>query len=338
MGSSRDLASSRLQLERYDGELSEKIQQSQARCLRLVPQACRVFLALAESAFGSGMAIYLSHFYPSHELGVRFAFYLTAGAIASAFGGALAYALVQTHTAIEGWRLLCEPCCKAAEVSFADMFSFTVIVEGIPTVLVSIWVFYQLPDSIETAAFLSEEERRILRARHPAKDFTHDFSQLVKGNVFGFLDRGDAAKALRDPLPWLNSLMLFGINVSYSSLPVFLPQILADSGFTSIHAQGLTAPPYLAGFCVSLAALWLSDRTQRRASFLIFFYALCASGYIALTQLTHSWARYAMIFPIAMSLFALLATLYMWLLSNQPSSSRKGGEWVHDGAELCLRI
>ncbi len=198
--------------------------------------------------------------------------------------------------------------------------------EGIPTVLLSLWAFFRLPDSIETADFLTDHDRKILRARHPEKHFDHDAGALVKGNIFGFIDRADAAKTLRDPLPWLNAFMLFCINVSYSSLPVFLPQILNDSGFTAIRAQGLTAPPYLVAFFVALASLWLSDRTQRRAPFVIFFFGLCGAGYIALARLTDPWARYAIVFPITMSIFPLLAALYMWLLGNQPSSSNKGGQ------------
>ncbi len=204
----------------------------------------------------------------------------------------------------------------------------TVIVEGLLTVLTSFWVFFQLPDSIETCYFLDEEQRLLLLSRLPSKSFVHDAGALAKGNLFGFIDRADAAKTLRDPLPWLNALMLFCINVSYSSIPVFLPQILNDSGFTAIRAQGLTAPPYLVAFFVALASLWLSDRTQRRAPFVMFFFGLSGAGYIALTQLTDPWARYAVLFTVAMSPFTLIVALFMWLLSNQPSSSRKGGGWV----------
>ena len=70
--------------------------------------AARVFLAIAEAGFGAGIALYLSFFYPRNEIGLRFAVFATASAIASAFGGALAYGIVQANTSIESWRLLCE--------------------------------------------------------------------------------------------------------------------------------------------------------------------------------------------------------------------------------------
>ena len=45
--------------------------------------------------------------------------------------------------------------------------------------------------------------------------------------------------------------MYFCVNVSYSSLPVFLPTIIQDMGYTSINAQGLSAPPSFAAFEVA---------------------------------------------------------------------------------------
>ncbi len=199
--------------------------------------------------------------------------------------------------------------------------------------LCAFWAYFCLPDSIETCKFLTVDERKILRSRlvraSPARDHIHDASQKIKsirGHLSKFLDREEAVKALRDPLPWMNAIMLFCLNVSYSSIPVFLPQILAESGFKSIRAQGLTAPPYLAAFFVSLAGLWFSDRVQRRGPFAIALFGLGSLGYALLTRLTGPWARYGMTFIILISLFTLIPVLYMWLLNNQPSSSRKGGE------------
>lgn len=47
--------------------------------------------------------------------------------------------------------------------------------------------------------------------------------------------------------------MYFSVNVSFASLPVFLPTILNGMGFSSINAQGLSAPPYFFAFITSLS-------------------------------------------------------------------------------------
>lgn len=50
---------------------------------------------------------------------------------------------------------------------------------------------------------------------------------------------------LKDPMSYVSAILLFCINTSYSSIPVYLPTILKDNGYTALKAQGLTAPPYL---------------------------------------------------------------------------------------------
>jgi hypothetical protein len=107
---------------------------------------------------------------------------------------------------------------------------------------------------------------------------------------------------------------------------VYLPQILKGQGFTSIKAQGYTAPPYLAAWVISLCILWASDRVQMRGLFAIALAALGAVGYILLATLQGNWARYGVTFMVTISLFTLVPMLYMWVVSNQPSTSRKGCE------------
>lgn len=80
----------------------------------------------------------------------------------------------------------------------------------------------------------------------------------------------------------------FCCNVGYSSLPVFLPTILKDMGYSSIRAQGLSAPPNLAAFFVLLAVTFASDRVGDRTLFLIPLATMAGIGYLllALIKLT----------------------------------------------------
>ena len=54
---------------------------------------CRFFLGVVECGFGPGIPLFLSFFYPRHEIGLRIGIFLSGAALASAYGGALAYAL-----------------------------------------------------------------------------------------------------------------------------------------------------------------------------------------------------------------------------------------------------
>lgn len=118
-------------------------------------------------------------------------------------------------------------------------------------------------------------------------------------------------------------LMYFSCNVSFSSLPVFLPTILKDMGFTSINAQGLTAPPYFASFLVTIATTWLADRLQQRGLMITFLSLIGAVGYVLLATCTSVGVRYLGVFLAAVGVFPSIANILPWVLSaSSPSSYR----------------
>jgi MFS family permease len=108
--------------------------------------AARFFLGAIECGFGPGLPLYLSFFYPRHEVGLRIGIFLAGSAAANAYGGVLAYGLSHITSGIEPWRLL-------------------FILEGVPTCLMAIVLFFRMPDSPGTAKFLNEEEREVATAR-----------------------------------------------------------------------------------------------------------------------------------------------------------------------------
>lgn len=103
---------------------------------------CRVFLAIFEAAYGPGVPLYLSFFYPREKLGLRTGIFLSGSAAANAYGGALAYGISQAKGSIGPWRIL-------------------FIVEGIPTCVLAVVAWFFLPDDAHSARFLSEREREI---------------------------------------------------------------------------------------------------------------------------------------------------------------------------------
>lgn len=103
---------------------------------------CRVFLAIFEAAYGPGVPLYLSFFYPREKLGLRTGIFLSGSAAANAYGSALAYGISQARGSIGPWRIL-------------------FIVEGVPTCLLAIVAWFWLPDNPHSAKFLNEREREI---------------------------------------------------------------------------------------------------------------------------------------------------------------------------------
>lgn len=118
--------------------------------------------------------------------------------------------------------------------------------------------------------------------------------------------------------------MYFSCNVSYSSLPVFLPTIIEAMGFTSVNAQGLSAPPYFVAFIVTISSAWYADRIQQRGLVIILLSLVGCLGYILLAACTSVGARYFGTFLAASGVFPAIANIIPWVLNNQGSDTRRG--------------
>ena len=75
-------------------------------------------------------------------------------------------------------------------------------------------------------------------------------------------------------------------------IPVFLPTILVGMGYSSVHAQGLTAPPYLISFMVTILSTYLADRWQQRGYMIMFLTTVGGIGYILLAASNTVGVRY----------------------------------------------
>src|SRR5271154_2373971 len=102
-------------------------------------------------------------------------------------------------------------------------------------------------------------------------------------------------------------LMYFSCNVSFASLPVFLPTILTGMGYSSINAQGLTAPPYFLSFLLCIGTTYIADRTKQRGLMIIFLSLLGGTGYILLATVKSTGVRYFAIFLAAGGIFPAIS-------------------------------
>ncbi|KAL1999107.1 hypothetical protein VTN02DRAFT_5023 [Thermoascus thermophilus] len=259
--------------------------------------ALRFLLGATEAGFGPGVPYLLSFFYRRHELGLRCGLFVSAAPLANTFAGALAYGITSGHPKLASWRLL-------------------YLVEGIPTVLVAPFAWFFLPDRPAEAKFLTEEEREVARARG-----LRQHGEVERNSK---LDWKEIGLTLLDAKSWFTALMYFSCNVSFSSLPVFLPTILMDMGFTAINAQGLTAPPYFLSFLVTVATTWIADRFQQRGLTIICLSVVGGVGYILLATCESVGVRYFGVFLAASGVFPCIANILPWVLNNQGSDSRRG--------------
>ncbi|KAK9483908.1 major facilitator superfamily domain-containing protein [Lipomyces starkeyi] len=260
---------------------------------------CRFFLALAEAAYGPGIPYLLSFFYMRNEIGLRCGIFLSAAPFATCFAGALAYGITLGATQLAQWRIL-------------------FLVEGLPSILMAFVAFFFLPDSPENSRFLTQEEKNVATARA-----IRQVGQTGATRV-GSISLKDVGEALIDPKNWLTALMYFSCNVSFSSLPVFLPTILNQMDFTTLNAQGLSTPPYFLSFVICIASTWVADRTSQRGLVIVFLSCIGGTGYVLLATCRSVGVRYCGIVLAAAGIFPAISNLLPWVLNNQGSDTKRG--------------
>jgi cyanate permease len=113
--------------------------------------------------------------------------------------------------------------------------------------------------------------------------------------------------------------MYFSANVSYASLPVYLPTILENIGYDSIDAQGLSAPPYFSAFLSALVTTYIADKTQQRSLVLMGTSAVGGIGYIILATVETPGVRYFATFLAAAGVFSTIPNILAWTLSTLPN-------------------
>lgn len=268
--------------------------------------ALRVLLGIGEAGF-TGIPFYLSFFFKRHELAFRTAIFISAAPLATSFASTLAWVIVRFGdiTPIASWRLL-------------------FLIEGFPSVIAAVVAWNVIPDSPQTASYLTKREKKVARLRLRGEKSASATAKPSSG-----LRGRDVLAVLRDPVAWITAAMFFLTNMAYSSLPVFLPTILTEMGHDSLAAQALSAPPYLVAFVVVLFTAHLSDRIRSRTMPLLFHALASTLGYafLALAEAVSMapWLRYLAVYPAAIGFFNVVTLLIAWNINNQANESRQGG-------------
>lgn len=121
---------------------------------------CRLFVGVGEAMFGQAMAFYLSLWYSKHDLAKRVGLFISAGAVAGAFGGLISFGVNNiTHSAIPQYKIL-------------------FLIEGCPSVLLAIMVYFFMPARPEISRYLTEDERTLCLTRLNRQSSSEAFSGI----------------------------------------------------------------------------------------------------------------------------------------------------------------
>jgi MFS family permease len=254
--------------------------------------ASRLLLGLFESGMYPCLALYLSTFYQPKEQALRISYLLVSAALSGAFGGLFAYGLLKMDgiAGLAGWRWL-------------------FIIEGCASVVVSAVILFLLPDSFETARFLNEEDRTLMRIRA-------EINSRYNGEPD--FDWGEVRKAFEDPKLYISCWSQFWADICSFGLSTFLPLIIKSFGYDTVTTQLLTIPVFFWASFGFLFVSWLSDRYGRRAAFMIPSCLLTAVGYAVNlgTPVTNRGVLYFSTFLIAPGIYIILGLNCTWLLNT----------------------
>ncbi|KAG5795453.1 hypothetical protein H9Q69_005502 [Fusarium xylarioides] len=271
--------------------------------------ACRVILGALEGGLFPGLTIYLTMFYTKREYALRIGYLFVSAAIAGSLGGLLAYGIghMDGVAGLKGWRWI-------------------IIIEGIPTFVLGIAVWFWLADDPDSAHYLTINERELIDARMRRQiGHTKSSDQMHEADVYA---------GLKDWKIWLFCIGQFGGDTILYGYSTFLPTIIRGLGdWNTAQVQALTVPCYAMGAITYLVVAWFSDRTQRRAVFTVILGLVCAIGYALLVSPAPSGVRYFGCFLAAMGLYVIVGLPLAWLPSNNP---RYGKRTVATGLQLTI--
>ncbi|KAL1953680.1 hypothetical protein VTO42DRAFT_2391 [Malbranchea cinnamomea] len=253
---------------------------------------CRILLGAFEAGFMPGAVYLISMYYPRHQVQTRINIFFSASIIAGAFSGLLAYA-ISNMDGVGGYR----------------SWRWVFILEGLLTVIIAVASKFIIVDWPETATFLNEDERRMLLAR------------LMEDNGDVRMDRLDK-KALKrcfmDPKIYLGVLMYFGVvNTGYAT-SFFVPTILNQMGYSSVRAQVMSIPIFVAATVATLVCAITSDRIRHRYSFAMLGCVIATVGYVLLLcqQSVSVGVRYFAVFAVTGGGFIAQPMVLGWLSNN----------------------
>ncbi|MGY2490332.1 MFS transporter [Cupriavidus sp. CP313] len=238
----------------------------------------RFLLGIAEAGFFPGIILYLTYWYPANRRGRTTTYFMTAVALAGVIGGPLSGWIMQSFHGHNGWS------------GWQWMF----LLEGIPSILVGLWVLAYLDDRIVHAKWLSPDEKALLE-RNIASEDAHKEDPPIR-------------TVMSSPRVWLMSAIYFCFVMGLYGVSFWLPTIIKQTGVKGALDIGLlTAIPYGCAVVGMVLVAYSADRSGERR-WHIALPALAGSLGLLLSVQWHSDTTLAMV-ALTLATIGILTTL-----------------------------
>lgn len=236
------------------------------------------------------------------------AVFYVAASLSGAFSGLLAYAIEKLNgrAGLSGWQWI-------------------FLIEGLIPVALALVIWKILPDSPETASFLTQKERDFLvrrLAEETGSGHGHVTNQDKMGKKHIIAGLSDWKIWAAIPIFWANTCGVYGFTAT-------VPTVIKQLGYSSANAQLLTIPIYVFAAIITLIFAWWSDYVHLRSPFIVAGYCIAICGFIAQLAIPHPkypGLTYGFLFPVAGGLYCPFTCLVSWIANSlAPSSKRAVG-------------
>ncbi len=201
----------------------------------------RFFTGIAEAGFFPGMVLYFTHWFPAERRGRVMALFMSAIPISGVLGSPLS-----------GWML---NHFQAGQGGLAA-WQWLYLLQGLPTVLLGIAVYFVLHDNVAGVKWLSSAEKQAMQTA-----LVEDEKRRSAGTV----SVDSFASVLRNRNVWMLGAVYFSIQMGVYAINFWLPSIIKSLGFQNPAMIGwLSAIPYFAASIFMILVGRSADRRRER--------------------------------------------------------------------------
>lgn len=234
----------------------------------------RFLLGAFEAGLQPGVILFLTYWIPAHRRAKAMGFFLSASAMSLMIGSPLA-AFIMTHldavANFHGWQWL-------------------FLLEGIPSIICGILVWWILTDKPGKAGWLSDREKADVR-----------FELAQEEKALGHRE-GSAWGSLKQPSMWVLIATFFGIVAANATLTFYGPSLVRDTGVEDLQTLGwIMMGIYFFGWIGMVGNGWVVDWLRQPRLVTIIFAAMGAVGLLGAMLSINTHSQIGVIVSLALS-------------------------------------
>jgi len=188
------------------------------------------------------------------------------------------------------------------------------LLEGVFTILFSLFAIWVLPNTPVDVKTLSPSERAYCQQRLELDAKGSESTKIIPKDIFG---------ALKDISLWILVLILFCNGVSLFGLAYFTPSIVAGFGYSANKTQLYTVPPFAMAFVVTVIAALVSDKYRARGAVAFVATSLSVAGFAVFYTSKTVAVRYVSLHMLITGVYATAPCLIAWLSNNSAAHTRR---------------